>query len=137
MDKSLEEALGRIDLLMHNGCEPDFDHLLSVLCEKEKTIAALKLLDFVLERDCIIDFSIYDKVLDALLAAGKTLNAYSILCKILEKGGSTDWSSRDELIKSLNQEGNTKQADVLSRMIKGTDGRTLRRGGKRKATVST
>ncbi|KAG5040823.1 hypothetical protein JHK85_013299 [Glycine max] len=120
----VEEALGRIDLLMHNGCEPDFDHLLSVLCEKEKTIAALKLLDFVLERDCIIDFSIYDKVLDALLAAGKTLNAYSILCKILEKGGSTDWSSRDELIKSLNQEGNTKQADVLSRMIKGTDGRT-------------
>ncbi|KAH1236608.1 Pentatricopeptide repeat-containing protein [Glycine max] len=130
----VEEALGRIHLLMLNGCEPDFDHLLSVLCEKEKTIAALKLLDFVLERDCIIDFSIYDKVLDALLAAGKTLNAYSILCKILEKGGSTDWSSRDELIKSLNQEGNTKQADVLSRMIKGTDGGPPKRGGKRKTT---
>ncbi|KAK7399951.1 hypothetical protein VNO78_11148 [Psophocarpus tetragonolobus] len=133
----VEEALGRIDLLMLNGCEPDFNYLLSVLCEKEKTIAALKLLDFVLERDCIIDFSIYDKVLDALLAAGKTLNAYSILCKILEKRGSTDWSSRDELINSLNQEGNTKQADVLSRMIKGTDVGPVKRGGKRKATVVT
>jgi hypothetical protein len=34
----------------------------------------------------------------------ETLNAYSILCKILAKIGATDW--------------NTKQADVLSRMIK-------------------
>ncbi|PNY12596.1 pentatricopeptide repeat-containing protein at2g37230-like protein [Trifolium pratense] len=114
----VEEALGRIDLLMQNGCEPDFDHLLSILCEKEKRIAALRLLDFVLEKDIIIDFSNYDKVLDTLLAAGKTLNAYSVLCKILAKGGATDWSSRDLLIKSLNQEGNTKQADILSRMIK-------------------
>ncbi|KAJ1430615.1 Tetratricopeptide-like helical domain superfamily [Sesbania bispinosa] len=128
----VEEALGRIDLLMLNGFEPDLDHLLSVLCEKEKTIAALKLLDFVLERDFIISFSIYDKVLDALLAAGKTLNAYSILCKILEKRGATDWSSRDELIKSLNKEGNTKQADVLSRMIK----ESLKGEGKKKATAA-
>ncbi|ESW30760.1 hypothetical protein PHAVU_002G180100 [Phaseolus vulgaris] len=133
----VEEALGRIDLLMHNGCEPDFDHLLSILCEKEKTIAALKLLDFVLERDCIIDFSLYDKVLDTLLAVGKTLNAYSILCKILEKRGSTDWRSREELIKSLNHEGNTKQADVLSRMFKGTDGGRVNSEGKRKVTVAT
>ncbi|XP_061373796.1 large ribosomal subunit protein mL102 (rPPR5) [Gastrolobium bilobum] len=133
----VEEALGRIDLLMLNGCEPDLDHLLSILCEKEKTIAALKLLDFVLERECIISFPIYDKVLDALLAAGKTLNAYSILCKILEKRGATDWNSRDELIKSLNQEGNTKQADVLSRMIKGKEGSPLKREGKKKATGAT
>ncbi|KAK7383465.1 hypothetical protein VNO78_29144 [Psophocarpus tetragonolobus] len=116
----VEEALRRIDLLMLNGCEPDFNSLLSVLCEKEKTIAALKLLDFILERDSIIDFSIYDKVLDALCR--EDLNVYSILCKIVEKRGSTDWSSWDELINSLNREGNTKQAGVLSRMIKGTDG---------------
>ncbi|KAK7319120.1 hypothetical protein RJT34_03834 [Clitoria ternatea] len=133
----VEEALGRIDLLMLNGVEPDFDHLLLVLCEKQKTIAALKLLDFVLERDCIIDFSIYDKVLDTLLTAGKTLNAYSILCKILEKRGSTDWSSRDELIKSLNQEGNTKQADILSRMIRGNGKNLGKREGKKKAAAAT
>lgn len=133
----VEEALGRIDLLMLNGYAPDFDSLLSVLCEKGKTIAALKLLDFGLDRDCIIEFSSYDKVLDALLAAGKTLNAYSILCKILEKGGATDWSSMDELINSLNQEGNTKQADILSRMIKGTDKSPLKRKGKKQATLAT
>ncbi|WP_247999905.1 hypothetical protein, partial [Escherichia marmotae] len=50
-----------------------------------------------------------------------TLNAYSILCKILEKGGAKDRSSCDDLTRSLNQEGNTKQADILSRMIKGGD----------------
>ncbi|CAE6034488.1 unnamed protein product [Arabidopsis arenosa] len=114
----VEEALGRIDLLNQNGHTADLDSLLSVLSEKGKTIAALKLLDFGLERDLSLEFSSYDKVLDALLGAGKTLNAYSVLCKIMEKGSSTDWKSSDELIKSLNQEGNTKQADVLSRMIK-------------------
>ncbi|XP_057417245.1 pentatricopeptide repeat-containing protein At2g37230 [Lotus japonicus] len=134
----VEEALGRIDLLMLNGFEPDLDRLLTVLCEKEKTIAALKLLDYVLERDFIISFSLYDKVLDALLAAGKTLNAYSILCKILEKRGATDWSSRDELIKSLSQEGNTKQADVLSRMIKEKEGSSVKkREGKKKVSAAT
>lgn len=115
----VEEAIGRVELLLHSGCAPDVDSLLSVLCEKGKTIAALKLVDFCLERDCNIDFSSYEKVLDSLLTAGKTLNAYSILCKIMEKGGTTDWSSCEELIKSLNEQGNTKQADVLSRMIKG------------------
>ncbi|KAF3452870.1 hypothetical protein FNV43_RR03303 [Rhamnella rubrinervis] len=114
----VEEALGRIDLLMHYGCAPNFDSLVSVLCEKGKTIAALKLLDFSLEKDCNLDFSSYDKVLDALLSAGKTLNAYSILCKMMGKGGATDWSCCEDLIRSLNQEGNTKQADILSRMIK-------------------
>ncbi|XP_004488235.1 large ribosomal subunit protein mL102 (rPPR5) [Cicer arietinum] len=133
----VEEALGRIALLMQNGFEPDFDHLLSILCEKEKTIAALRLLDFVLEKDIIINFSIYDKVLDALFAAGKTLNAYSILCKILEKRGATDWSSRDELIKSLNQDGNTKQADILSRMIKEKVESPPKRDGKKKASRAT
>ncbi|KAG7028567.1 Pentatricopeptide repeat-containing protein, partial [Cucurbita argyrosperma subsp. argyrosperma] len=114
----VEEALGRIDLLMSCHCPPDFNSLLSVLCEKGKTIAALKLLDFGLERKCNIEFSSYEKVLDALLGAGKTLNAYSILCKIMEKGGGAkDWSSCDDLIKRLNQEGNTKQADILSRMM--------------------
>lgn len=130
----VEEALGRIDLLMNSGCKPDFDHLLSILCEKEKRIAALRLLDFVLERDIIIDFSNYDKVLDTLLAAGKTLNAYSILCKIMEKRGATDWSSRDELIKSLNQQGNTKQADVLSRMVKEKVASPPKKEGKKKAS---
>ncbi|KAK2448851.1 hypothetical protein P8452_12875 [Trifolium repens] len=133
----VEEALGRIDLLMQNGCEPDFDHLLSILCEKEKRIAALRLLDFVLEKDIIIDFSNYDKVLDTLLAAGKTLNAYSVLCKILAKGGAMDWSSRDLLIKSLNQEGNTKQADILSRMIKEKVASPPKKEGKKKASRAT
>ncbi|GMY06580.1 pentatricopeptide repeat-containing protein At2g37230-like [Fagus crenata] len=132
----VEEALGRIDLFMHNGCSPDFDSLLSVLCEKGKTIAALKLFDFALERDCTVDFSSYEKVLDALLSAGKTLNAYSILCKIMEKGGSTDWSSCEDLIRSLNQEGNTKQADILSRMIKGGEKSHVSKKGKKHATVA-
>ncbi|EXC31617.1 hypothetical protein L484_008414 [Morus notabilis] len=132
----VEEALGRIDLLMQSGCAPNFDSLLSVLCEKGKTIAALKLLDFCLERDYVVDFSSYDKVLDALLAAGKTLNAYSILCKIMGKGGVTDWSGCEDLIKSLNKEGNTKQADIISRMIKGGQEASGSRKGKRKASLS-
>ncbi|KAK6943832.1 Pentatricopeptide repeat [Dillenia turbinata] len=127
----VEEVLDRIEMLINSSCPIDLDSLLSVLCEKGKTIAALKLLDFGLERDCKIDFSSYDKVLDALLAAGKTLNAYSILCKIMEKGGVTDWSSRDELIRSLIQEGNTKQADILSRMIAGGDKAHANKKGKK------
>lgn len=120
----VEEALGRIELMMQSGLLPEFDNLITILCEKEKTIAALKLLDFCLERDFSIDFSSYDKVLDALLAAGKTLNAYSIMCKITERGGpgvTGRHNSCEELIKSLNKEGNTKQADILSRMILGKD----------------
>nr|GEW48824.1 pentatricopeptide repeat-containing protein At2g37230 [Tanacetum cinerariifolium] len=116
----VEEALGRIELLMNAGFAPDFDSLLSVVCEKGKTIPAVKLLDYALERDYSVEYTSYDKVLDALLAAGKTFNAYSILCKIKEKGGVTDKSSGEELIKLLNEQGNTKQADILSRMIKGT-----------------
>lgn len=124
----VEEALGRIDLMMHAGFAPDFDKLLSVVCEKGKTIAAVKLLDYVLERDYNVDFSTYDKVLDALLAAGKTLNAYSILCKIKGKGGVTDKRSGEELIKILNEQGNTKQADTLSRMIKeGSGGKKVKK----------
>ncbi|KAL8480708.1 hypothetical protein ACS0TY_027304 [Phlomoides rotata] len=117
----VEEALGRIELLMQSGIAPNFDGLLSILCEKGKTIAALKLLDYGMERDYDIGVSSYEKVLDALLAAGKTLNAYSILSKIMTKGGVTDWSSSKDLIKNLNEEGHTKQADILSRMIKGKD----------------
>lgn len=89
--------------------------------EKGKTIAAVKLLDFCLEKDYDINFSSYDKVLDALLAGGKTLNAYSILCKIKEKGGASYQSSCKELIRSLNEEGNAKQADKLSRMFMGKE----------------
>lgn len=133
----VEEALGRIDLLMQSRCTPQFDSLLSVLAEKGKTIAALKLLDFCLERDCNMDFSSYDKVLDALLEAGKTLNAYSILCKIMEKGEASDWSSTKDLIKSLNQEGNTKQADILSRMIKGGEKSGQSKKGKKEAVVAS
>ncbi|CAI9103681.1 OLC1v1002213C1 [Oldenlandia corymbosa var. corymbosa] len=133
----VEEALGRIELLMHSGLSPNFDDLLSVLCDKGKTIAALKLLDFGLQRDCDIDFTTYDKVLDALLAAGKTLNAYSILTKITEKGGVTDRRSYEDLIKTLNAEGNTKQADILSRMIMGKDeGIPKRNKGKKSATLA-
>uniref|UniRef100_A0A1J3HA90 Pentatricopeptide repeat-containing protein n=1 Tax=Noccaea caerulescens TaxID=107243 RepID=A0A1J3HA90_NOCCA len=131
----VEEALGRVDLLNQNGHSVDLDSLLSVLSEKGKTIAALKLLDFGLERDLSLEFSSYDKVLDALLGAGKTLNAYSVLCKIMGKGSGSgsDWKSCDELIKSLNQEGNTKQADVLSRMMKKGLGSN---NGKKQNTVS-
>ncbi|XP_031271964.1 pentatricopeptide repeat-containing protein At2g37230-like [Pistacia vera] len=114
----VEEALGCIDLLMHNGCGSNFGSLLSILFEKGKTVVALKLLYFCGERDCIVDFSNCEKMLDALLATEKTLNAYSLLFEILAKGGATDWKSYEDLITSLNQEGNTKQADILSRMIR-------------------
>lgn len=52
----LQEAMGWIDLLLHAGNGPDFDGLLFVLCEKEKTIAG---------------------------GGGKTLNGFSFLCKIM------------------------------------------------------
>ncbi|XP_058109990.1 large ribosomal subunit protein mL102 (rPPR5) [Magnolia sinica] len=126
----VEEALSRIDLLINNCCVPDFDRLLTVLCEKNKTAAALKLLDYGLERDCNISFSSQDWVLDTLLSAGRTLNAYSILCKIMEKGGVTDRSSCEDLIRSLNAEGNTKQADILSRMVMGNKPLGGKRGKK-------
>lgn len=132
----VEEALGRIELLMQSGIAPDFDSLLSVLCEKEKTIAALKLLDYGLERHYTIGVSSYEKVLDALLAAGKTLNAYSILSKVMEKGGSTDWSSCKDLIKNLNEGGHTKQADILSRMIGGKDKPARGKKGDKKAAMA-
>ncbi|XP_068635773.1 large ribosomal subunit protein mL102 (rPPR5) [Aristolochia californica] len=123
----VDEALGRINLLIHNGFTPDFDGLLTVLCEKDKRVAALKVLDYGLERDCSISFSSYERVLDTLLAAGKTLNAYSIMCKMMEKGGVTNWSSGEELIRNLNAEGHTKQADILSRMINGSGGKKGRK----------
>ncbi|KAL9247727.1 hypothetical protein vseg_021129 [Gypsophila vaccaria] len=126
----VEEALGRIELLMQSGCGVDIDHLLSVLSQKGKTIAALKLLDFALERDFTLDFSSYDKVLDSLLAAGKTLNAYSILCKISSKGGATDQKNIESLIKTLNEEGNTKQADILGRVMTGEKIMSAKKGKK-------
>ncbi|WOG96500.1 hypothetical protein DCAR_0415836 [Daucus carota subsp. sativus] len=86
----VEEAIIRTELLLHNGCAPNVDKLLNVLCEETKTIAALKLLDFCWDKYCIIDFSNYEKVLDSLVTARKTLSAYSILRKIVEKGGTAD-----------------------------------------------
>ncbi|KAJ0034147.1 hypothetical protein Pint_26454 [Pistacia integerrima] len=58
-------------------------------------------------------------MLDALLVVGKTLNAYSLLFEIRAKGGAIDWKSCEDLIASLKREGNTKQANILSRMIRG------------------
>ncbi|GFP83166.1 pentatricopeptide repeat-containing protein at2g37230 [Phtheirospermum japonicum] len=132
----VEEALGRIEVLMQSGVEPDLDNVLSVLCEKGKTIAALKLLDYGLERDYSIGASSYEKVLDALLAGGKTLNAYSVLCKIMGKGGVSDWSSCKDLIKSLNEEGHSKQADILSRMVLGKDKKGGGKKGDKKAAMA-
>ncbi|KAM3373769.1 pentatricopeptide repeat-containing protein [Capsicum galapagoense] len=133
----VEEALGRIELLLNNSLSPDFDGLLAVLCEKGKATAALKLLDFSLERNCNIDYSSYDKVLDSLVAAGKTLNAYSMLCKMMEKGGVKDHKSCEGLIKSLNDEGNTKQADILRRMILGKETTLDSKKGKKKTAMAT
>ncbi|KNA18800.1 hypothetical protein SOVF_067460 [Spinacia oleracea] len=133
----VEEALGRIELLMQSGCSPDIDNLLSVLSDKGKTIAALKLLDYSLERDFTLEFSSYDKVLDALLSAGKTLNAYSILCKISLKGGVTERNNNYEsLIKTLNEEGNTKQADTLSRLLTGDKILSTKKGKKQELVAS-
>ena len=83
-----------------------------------------------MERDCNISFSSYDCVLDALCSAGKTLNAFSILCKLMERGGVTDRSIIEDLIKTLNAEGNTKQADTLSRMLKGNISSGSKKGKK-------
>ncbi|KAL3642580.1 hypothetical protein CASFOL_013395 [Castilleja foliolosa] len=132
----VEEALGRIEVLMQSGVEPDLDSVLSVLCEKGKTIAALKLLDYGLERDYSIGASSYEKVLDALLAGGKTLNAYSALCKVMGKGGVSDWINCKDLIKSLNEEGHSKQADVLSRMVVGKDKKGGGKKGAKKAAMA-
>ncbi|EHA8592183.1 putative Pentatricopeptide repeat-containing protein [Cocos nucifera] len=115
----VEEALGRINLMMMNDSLPDFDGLLGALCDGGKAIEALKLVDFGLERDCDISFSSYDRVLDALYTAGKILPACSILCKIKAKGGVVDKKGCEALIKSLDEQGNTKQADILSRILAG------------------
>lgn len=136
-----EEAIGRVNLLMtqKKGSAPDLDALLSVLSEKKKTIAALKLVEFCMGRDWDLDFSTYDKVLDALLAAGKTLKAYSVLTALIAKGGSTKWSKSGDLINSLNKEGNSRQSDILSRLIEGSkkDGKkSTKRGSKKQESAS-
>lgn len=46
----------------------------------------------------------------------------------------TDWNSSEDLIKSLNQEGNTKQGDVLSRMIKERQKSRENKKGKKQAS---
>ncbi|KAG6498413.1 pentatricopeptide repeat-containing protein At2g37230-like [Zingiber officinale] len=115
----IEEALGRINLMTMNDCIPDVDRLLAVLCDSEKATEVQKLAEFTLERGYDVNFSSYDRVLDVLYAADKTLPAYNILCKIKAKGGVVDKKGCDELIKSLIAQGNTKQADILSRILAG------------------
>lgn len=115
----VEEAIGRINLMIMNGCIPNLDSLVVSLCDNEQPIAALKLVDFVLERDYDISFSSYDCLLDALYVADKILPAYSILCKIKAKGGAVDNKGCETLIKTLNAQGHTKQADILSRILSG------------------
>ncbi|XP_020599465.1 pentatricopeptide repeat-containing protein At2g37230, partial [Phalaenopsis equestris] len=115
----IEEAIGRINLMIMNGCMPDLDSLVVYLCENKHPIAALKLVEFVLERDYDISFSSYDRLLDALYIADKILPAYSILCKIKAKGGAVDKKGSETLIKTLNAQGHTKQADILSRILSG------------------
>lgn len=115
----VEEAIGRINLMIMNGCMPNLDSLVVSLCDNEQPIPALKLVDFVLERDYDISFSSYDRLLDALYIADKILPAYSILCKIKAKGGVVDNKGCETLIKTLNAQGHTKQADILSRILSG------------------
>lgn len=115
----VEEAIGRINLMIMNGCTPDLDSLVVSMCDNEQPIAALKVVDFVLERDYDISFSSYDRLLDALYSADKILPAYSILCKIKAKGGVVDNKGCETIIKTLNTQGHTKQADILSRILSG------------------
>lgn len=122
----VEESLGRINLMLMNELSPDFDSLVVSLCDSNKPVPAVKLVDFGLERDCEIAFSSYDRLLDALYNDGRILAAYSILCKIKAKGGVVDEKGCEAVIKSLNEQGNTKQADILSRILAGkmpVDGR--------------
>ncbi|PKA53043.1 Pentatricopeptide repeat-containing protein [Apostasia shenzhenica] len=129
----VEEAIGRIDLMIANGCVPDLDSLVVSLCDNDKPIAALKLVDFTLERDYDVSFSSYDRLLDALYIADKILPAYSILCKIKAKGGVIDKKGCEALIKTLNSQGHTKQADILSRILSGNATLEARRTKKKKA----
>ncbi|KAJ6793069.1 pentatricopeptide repeat-containing protein [Iris pallida] len=126
----VEEALGRINLMLTNSLAPDFDSLIVNLCDSDKPIPALKLVDFGLERDCDFAFSSYDRLLEALYAAGRTLPAYSILCKIKAKGGVVDKKGCEAVIKSLNDQGNTKQADILSRILAGKAPVMMKKGKK-------
>lgn len=54
----------------------------------------------------------------------------------MEKGGVTDWKSCEDLIKNLNEEGNTKQADILSRMIVGKDKAAGSKKGKKQVAAA-
>lgn len=124
----VEEALGRINLMMTNECIPDIDKLLVALVDNNKVMEAHKLVDYALERDHDINFSNYDRVLDALYAEGQNLIAYSLLCRIKAKGGVVDKKGCDALVKKLNEEGNTKQADILSRILAGKAEAGVKRG---------
>lgn len=119
MREHVEEALGRINLMLMNDLAPDFDSLVVSLCDSNKPVPAIKLVDFGLDRDCDIAFSSYDRLLDALYKDGRILAAYSILCKIKAKGGVVDKKGCEAVIKGLNEQGNTKQADILSRILEG------------------
>ncbi|KAK1266625.1 Pentatricopeptide repeat-containing protein [Acorus gramineus] len=111
------EALGRIDLLMRNGCVPEYDELLKKLCEKDQLVTAARLVEFVLEKKCEMGSGTCDNVLVGLMSAGKTLDAYSLACNVKKNGRVVEEGVYRDLIKSLNEEGNTKQADTLTRMV--------------------
>ncbi|KAL5196395.1 hypothetical protein ABZP36_008355 [Zizania latifolia] len=106
----VEEAIGRINLMLENGCLPDLDKLLVSLCENDRVIEAHKL------------------VLEALYTEENTLPAYSMLCKIKNKGGAVDQKVCDALMESLKVGGCSKQADILSRILVDNASLTSKRG---------
>nr|UPT49226.1 pentatricopeptide repeat protein AaPPR1394 [Agave angustifolia] len=126
----VEEALGRINLMLMNELSPDFNTLVVSLCDSNMPIPALKLVDFGLERDCDIAFTSYDRLLDALHNDGRILPAYSFLCKIKAKGGVADKKGFEAVIKGLDEQGNTKQADTLSRILAGKAPVDMKKGKK-------
>ncbi|KAL6629313.1 hypothetical protein ACP70R_029078 [Stipagrostis hirtigluma subsp. patula] len=124
----VEEAIGRVNLMVENACMPDLDKLLVGLCENNRVMEAQKLADFALDRDFDVSFSTYDRVLEALYTEEKTLPAYSMLCKIKNKGGLVDQKGCDALMESLKAEGYSKQADILSRILAENAPSTSKRG---------
>ncbi|AQK67735.1 Pentatricopeptide repeat-containing protein [Zea mays] len=124
----VEEAIGRVNLMVENGCMPDLDKLLVGLCDNGRVMEAQKLADFALDRDFDVSFSTYDRVLEALYAEEKTLPAYSMLCKIKNKGGVVSQKGCDDLMESLKSEGYSKQADILSRILAENAQSTPKRG---------
>ncbi|KAG8057858.1 hypothetical protein GUJ93_ZPchr0002g24175 [Zizania palustris] len=104
----VEEAIGRVNLMLENGCLPDLDKLPVSLCENDRVMEAHKLADFALDRDFDVSFSTYDRVLEALYTEENTLPAYSMLCKIKNKGGFVDQKGCDAMMESIKAGGYSK-----------------------------